>query len=107
MIDAKLTYRSRTEGVRLTVDDPTAVIDMGANPAHHLPVRVREINISFETTETFDGDTWTADSKVISIGYRVAGQDYDTVSVHPDYLDQPDEWPDWLPPLVDHHRPTI
>lgn len=107
MINATLTYRTRTEGVRLTLDDPTAVIDMGENPAYHPPVLVREVNISYETTETFNGDERTVTSTVTNIAYRVVHDEYDTVSVHPDYLDQPDEWPHWLPELVEHHRPAV
>ncbi|MEU5323032.1 hypothetical protein AB0G67_40710 [Streptomyces sp. NPDC021056] len=107
MIDGKLTHRTRAEGIRLTLDDPAAVIDLGENPAYSQPIPVREINISYETTETFDGDTRTVSSKVTNIVYRVTHDEYDVVSVHPDFLDQPDEWPDWLPPLVEHHRPAI
>lgn len=45
---------------------------------------------------------------------QVIGIDYDTIedgvasgaTVHPDFLNRPDAWPDWVRDLVDEHRPT-
>jgi hypothetical protein len=107
VIDAKLTFRTRTVGIRLTLDHPDAVIDLGHNPAYAKPVPVREVNLSYETTETFDGDDRIVTSTVTNIVYRVTHDEYDVVSIHPDFLNQPAEWPDWLRPLVEHHRPSV
>ena len=90
--------------VRLDVSGEDATIDMGENPAYHPPAQVTELAISYKTTRNLRDNT--AASEVTDITYRIANKDYDTASVHHDFLDKPNEWPDWVRELVDEHNPA-
>ena len=105
-INVTPTTRVDTTVVRLNVSGEDATIDMGENPAYHQPAQVTELAISYKTTRAYSGDTFTVTSDVTDITYRITGKDYDTASVHPDFLDQPDEWPAWVRELVDEYNPA-
>lgn len=105
MATSSIKHRTTATLVRLDISGDDAVIDMGDNPAYHQPVPVTELAISYKTTESFDGDDVTTTSEVQDITYRVTGQDYVTASVHWDFLDKPEAWPDWVRELVDMHQP--
>lgn len=93
MITGTVTSRRRTEEIEITLTDAaTITVDamFGAETA-----RVAELHIRYEGC------------KVTRIAYKVTGDgDYDSVSVHPDYLDRPQEWPTWVRFLVEEHRPV-
>lgn len=93
-----------THSVRLRIDDPAATIDFNDNPAYPDLARVTEIAVIYET-RTREGNQ-QGTTKVTSITYVVDHEEHQTAFVHPDFLDQPDEWPAWARALVDHHRPT-
>ncbi|MDX3283519.1 hypothetical protein [Streptomyces scabiei] len=99
---------SRTSAtvVQLSVSGENATVDMGENPAYHAPAQVAQLEISYRTTETFRGSTATAKSEVTGITFWITGKDYDTASVHPDFLGQPAEWPAWVRDLVSEYDPA-
>jgi hypothetical protein len=103
-ITATPTVQVDTTVVRLDVTGEDATIDMGENPAYHPPAQVTELVIGYKTSRNLRENTIT--SEVTDITYRITGKDYDTASVHTDYLDQPGEWPAWVRELVDDHRPN-
>lgn len=107
-IQATPTTRVDDTVVRLNIGGEDATIDLDENPAYHAPAQVAELTISYTTTTTHTdgGDTVTITSAVTGITYRVADKDYATVSVHPDFLDQPDEWPAWVRDLVAEYKPA-
>jgi hypothetical protein len=98
--------REYTTVVRLNVSGEEATIDMGDNPAYYPPAQVTELAISYRTSETFHGDTPTVASEVTAITYRIANRDYDTASLHPNFLAQPDKWPAWVRDLVSKYDPA-
>lgn len=105
-INVTPTVRVDATAVRLDITGEDAVIDMGDNPAYHPPAQVIALEISYKTTHTYNGDAFTLTSEVTAITYRITGKDYDSASVHPDFLDQPDQWPDWVRELVDEYNPA-
>jgi hypothetical protein len=90
--------------VCVDVTGDEATIETGENPAYHQPAQVTGLTISYKTTRNMRDNTMT--SEVTDITYRITGKDYDTTSIHPEYLDQPDEWPVWVRALVEEHNPA-
>ncbi|MFK0288263.1 hypothetical protein ACIQVL_48500 [Streptomyces sp. NPDC090499] len=93
-----------THSVRLRIDDAAATIDFGHNPAYPDLALVTEIAVIYETRTGEDDQERT--TKVASIAYVVSHDEHQTAFVHPNFLDQPAEWPVWVRELVDHHRPA-
>ncbi|MEV5915811.1 hypothetical protein AB0M00_43880 [Streptomyces chartreusis] len=104
MITSMLNTQTTNTLVRLDVDGDQAIIDMGDNPHYPKPVQVTSVAIAYTTTQT--SDSAGADCEVASITYTVTGQDYSTISVHPDFLNKPEAWPAWARTLVDQYRPA-
>lgn len=90
--------------VRLRINDSAATIDFGHHPDYPNLARVTEIAFIYET-RTGEGDQ-DSTTTLTNIAYVVDHEESQTAFVHPDFLDQPDEWPAWVRELVDHHRPT-
>lgn len=105
-IHATPTSRVDNTVVRLDVSGEDATIDMGENPAYHPPAQVTGLAISYKTTSTHTDGGDTVTSEVTDITYTIGNKDYDTASVHHDFLGQPDEWPTWVRELVDEHNPA-
>jgi hypothetical protein len=103
-INATPTVRVDATVVRLDVSGEDATIDMGENPAYHPPAQVTELIIGYKASRNLRDNTTT--SEVTDITYRIANKDYDTASVHPKYLDQPDAWPVWVRDLVKEYDPA-
>jgi len=99
-----VTVQTTSTLVRLDVGGDDAVIEMSDHPAYPDPVRVAGVAIAYETTQT--SNSTAADCRVTDITYTVIGQDYETVSVHRDFLNKPEAWPTWAQTLVNEHRPT-
>jgi hypothetical protein len=98
--------RTSETGVRLRIDSDNATIDMGHHPEYPIMVKVAELAINYKTRENpTDGDIKTV-SEVTGITYMLTGGEDPMAFVHPDYLDQPDEWPAWVRKLVEEHRPA-
>lgn len=106
MVNASPTQQTDDTRVRLDISGDDATIDMGENPAYHEPAKVTVLYLGYRTTRKTDGDTVATTSEVTDITYRITGKEYETASVHPDFLDQPDEWPAWVRDLVDKHNPA-
>lgn len=104
MITSMLNTQTTNTLVRLDVGGDQAFIEMGDNPHYPKPVQVTAVAIAYTTTQT--GDSAGADCEVTNITYTVTGQDYSTISVHPDFLDKPEAWPTWARTLVDQYRPA-
>lgn len=107
-IHATPTSRVDNTIVSLDVSGEDATVDMGENPAYHPPAQVTELAISYKTTTTHHcgGDSVTITSEVTDITYTVTGKDYDTASVHHDFLNQPDAWPEWVRDLANEYNPA-
>lgn len=104
MITSMLDTQTTSTLVRLDVGGDEATIEMGDNPHYPKPVQATAIAIAYTTTQT--SDSTGADCQVTNITYTVTGQDYSTISVHPDFLDKPEAWPAWARTLVDQYRPA-
>lgn len=104
MITSMLTGQTTNTLVRLDIGGEDATIAMGDNPHYPRPVQVAAVAIAYTTTQT--SDSAGADCDVTSITYTVTGEDYSTISVHPDFLDKPETWPAWARTLVDQYRPA-
>jgi hypothetical protein len=105
-VHATPSSRIYTTVVRLDVSGEDATIDMGENPAYYQPAQVTGLVISYRTSETVHDGTPTAQSEVTDITYRISNRDYDTASVHPDFLARPEEWPAWVRNLVGEYDPA-
>lgn len=93
VITGTVTSRRRTEEIEITLTDAATITVDAVFEAE--TARVTELHIRYEGCE------------VTRIAYKVIGDDdYDSVSVHPDYLDRPQEWPNWVRCLVEEHRPV-
>lgn len=104
MITSMLATETTSTLVSLDIDGDEAFIEMGDNPHYPMPVQVSAVAIAYKTTTS--SDSLAADCAVTGITYTVTGQDYSTISVHPDFLDKPETWPAWVATLVDRYRPT-
>ncbi|MFG2676961.1 hypothetical protein [Streptomyces sp. NPDC048445] len=106
MVASIATYQFTETGVRLRIDDETATLDVSGDPEHPNPIRVAELNISYRTTTTRTGESVEMATEITNITYLLDHADYQVAYVHPDHLQQSQEWPDWVAELVDQHRPT-
>ena len=104
---ATLFYRSTETGVRIRLEDDNATIDLGANPNYPVMFRATELALTYKTTEAHDGDAVRKTCEVSRIVYVLDDEDTPTAFVHPDYLNQPQEWPEWVREQVEKHRPSV
>ncbi|MFF7631502.1 hypothetical protein [Streptomyces cyaneofuscatus] len=105
-MNATAFYRSTTTGVRIRIDDENATIDLGDNPHYPDTHRVTELAITYETTEKHDGEAVQKTSAVSRIVYVLDDEDTPMASVHDDYLNKPQEWPQWVREQVEWHQPA-
>lgn len=105
-MSATVFYRSTETGVRIRIDDENATLDMGHSRSFPNMIRVTELAITYKATEKHDGEAVQQTCEVSRIVYVLDDEDTSTAFVHPDYLDQPQEWPEWARKLVDEHRPA-
>ncbi|MFD7855247.1 hypothetical protein ACFV6B_13305 [Streptomyces microflavus] len=103
---ATVFYRSTTTGVRIRIDDKNATIDLGENPHYPNIKRATELAITYETTEKRDREAVQKTSEVSRIVYVLDDEDTPSAFVHPDYLNQPQDWPEWVREQVEKHRPA-
>ncbi|MER6605654.1 hypothetical protein ABT282_07005 [Streptomyces sp. NPDC000927] len=103
MINGQLiSATSTTETiVRVDVSECNVSIDIKTGTRIE-EIPVTEIIIFYETVET---ETESV-IRVTKITHLVTSKEFDTVSLHPDFLNDPKSWPDWVPSLVDKHRPA-
>jgi len=106
VVTSTVTYQFTETGVRLRIDDETATLDVSGDPARPNPIRVTELAISYKATETRTGDTVKTATEITNITYLLNHADYQVAYVHPDHLEQPQEWPAWVAELVDQYRPN-
>lgn len=103
MVTGTIVSTVDTHSVRIRIDDASATIDLAANPHYPDPARVTELAINYETRT--GESSRDSDTKVTSITYLLDHKEHQTAFVHPDFLDSPGEWPDWVRAQVDQHRP--
>lgn len=101
MTASTVIHQVDTHSVRLRLTEHVT-IDLGHNPAYPDEATVTELAVNYETTKSIDSPVHT---KVTSITYVLDHTEHQTAFVHPDFLDQPHEWPAWARDLVDQHRP--
>ena len=102
MVTSTVSHQVDTHSVRLAIHDPLT-IDLGNNPAYPDEATVTELAVIYTTTTPEGG---TPHTEVTSIAYVLNHEEHKTAFVHPDFLDQPDEWPAGVRQLVDQHKPT-
>ena len=102
MTASTVVHQVDTHSVRLRIDE-RATIDLGNHPDYPRDVPVIELAVIYTTTKSADGP---AQTEVTSITYVLDDEEDKVAFVHPDFLNQPDEWPAWVRDLVDKHRPT-
>lgn len=107
MVTSTVTGRTTKQEVELDVTDAPP-IEIDEAPWSVRKANVNAIRISYETLEVIVGNIRQAEARVTGIAYETDDQESidGEVFVHPDFLDKPDEWPDWVRALVDEHRPT-
>lgn len=103
---ATVFYQYTETGVRLRIDDETATIDLGDHPDHPNRIRVTELAVTYKATEIRDGAAVETACEVTNITYLLASTETPVAYVHPDYCDQPQEWPGWVRDLVAANRPA-
>lgn len=105
MVISTVAHQTDTHSVRLRIHGE-ATIDLGHHPDYPRNVRVTEVAVIYTTTQ--DEDSLSAPrTEVTSITYVLDDEETKTAFVHPDYLDQPNEWPEWVRELIDERRPTV
>jgi hypothetical protein len=105
VIASSVIYEFTETGVRLRIHDETATLNVSGDLAHPNPVKVTELAISYKTALTATGNTATVSSEITNITYVLDHPDYQVAYVHPDHLEQPQEWPTWVAELIDQYRP--
>lgn len=103
MVNSTVIHQVDTHSVRLAVHDPVT-IDLGSNPAYPDEATVTELAVIYKTTTSADSPART---EITSITYVLDHKEHQTAFVHPDFLDQPHEWPAEVRELVDQHRPLL
>jgi hypothetical protein len=102
VITSSIESKKTTQTVELGISGG-ATITVGAAPFGDEEHHVTGLCIGYEVTETAHGNVARVDTRITQITYRT---DEGGASVHPDFLDQPSEWPQWVRELVEEHRPT-
>ncbi|MEU8469622.1 hypothetical protein AB0F30_17140 [Streptomyces sp. NPDC029006] len=102
MVTSNIIRQVDTHSVRLALHG-AATIDVGHHPDHPDEATVTELAIIYTTTSSSGSPTRT---EVTSITYVLNHREHKTAFVHPHFLDQPDEWPDWVRALVTEHAPV-
>lgn len=105
MVTSTVSHQVDTHCVRLRIHGD-ATIDLGNHPDYPRNVPVTEVAVIYTTTQSDDSAS-APRTEVTSITYVLDDEDDKTAFVHPDYLDQPGEWPDWVRALIDQHRPSV
>jgi hypothetical protein len=102
VVNSTVMHQVDTHSVRLAIHDPLT-IDFNDNPTYPDEATVTEIAVIYTTTSSADSPPRT---EVTSITYVLDHPEHQTAFVHPDFLDQPNEWPDKVRELVDAHNPS-
>ncbi|NUQ95847.1 MAG: hypothetical protein HOY79_04560 [Streptomyces sp.] len=105
MVTSTVAHQVDTHSVRLTIHGE-ATIDLGNHPDYPRTVPVTEIAVIYTTTQSADSASGPR-TEVTSIAYVLDNEEDKTAFVHPDFLDQPDAWPEWVRTLIDQYRPTV
>lgn len=103
MITGTMTSRASKLTVELEISGAPTV-EFGTE-AHPEAATVTGLTIGYKVNESFHGNIGRADTEVTRIIYRVAGAFFDTAGIHPEFLDKPEEWPDWVRVLVEENTP--
>lgn len=105
MVTSTVSHQVDTHSVRLRIHGE-ATIDLGHSPAYPREVPVTEVAVIYTTTQSADSASGPR-TEVTSISYVLDDEQDKSAFVDPDFLDQPNEWPDWLRALIDQYRPTV
>lgn len=105
MVNSTVSHQVDTHSVRLHIHGE-ATIDLGHSPSFPREVPVTEVAVIYTTTQSADSAS-APRTEVTSISYVLDDEEDKAAFVHPDFLDQPNEWPDWLRSLIDQYRPIV
>lgn len=105
MVTSTVSHQVDTHSVRLRIHDE-ATIDLGHSPSFPRHVPVTEVAVIYTTTQSADSASGPR-TEVTSISYVLDDEEDKAAFVDPDFLDQPNEWPDWVRDLIDQYRPNV